>query len=351
MGERSNKKIKTRFKIDFDKAKKELTKEGYGIVGNNSAVKSCLWTKKSLKGEGGCWKQKFYGIESHRCAQITCSLFNCDNKCLHCWRNLSYTNSGKIENPDDPKTILDEIIKARKKLMTGHGGDKNVPRKKYLESLEPTLFTLSLSGEPTIYPKLSELIKEIRKRKAISFIVSNGQHPEMIKKLEKQKALPTQLTISMNAPNEKLFKTWHNSKNKDAWKRFNKTLDLIKKLKGKTRRAIRLTLVKELFAGTKLDKITNMSDKNVKEYADLIKKADPDFIHIKGFKSLGYSRKRLQYDKQPFHPEVKDFTKKLLKELQTWDKDWKIQGEVERSCVFLLSRLDKKDLKIKKKQI
>ena len=336
-----------------EKIKSTLKKMHYELVGESSAVQVCRWTKKSLKGEGGCWKEKFYGIESHRCCQMSTNVMWCENSCIHCWRPIEYNLGKKMKKSDvdDPKTILDEIIKARKKLMTGHKGDDKVSKKRFLEAINPTLFTLSLSGEPTIYTRLPELIKEIRKRKAISFIVTNGQNPDMIKKLEKQKALPTQLTLSMNAPNEKLFKTWHNSKNKDAWKKFNLTLNLMKKLKSKTRRAIRLTLVKELFAGTKLDKITNMSDKNVKEYADLIKKADPDFIHIKGFKSLGYSRKRLQYDKQPFHPEVKDFTKKLLKELQTWDKDWKIQGEVERSCVFLLSRLDKKDLKIKKKQI
>ena len=336
-----------------EKIKSTLKKMHYELVGESSAVQVCRWTKKSLKGEGGCWKEKFYGIESHRCCQMSTNVMWCENSCIHCWRPIEYNLGKKMKKSDvdDPKTILDEIIKARKKLMTGHKGDDKVSKKRFLEAINPTLFTLSLSGEPTIYTRLPELIKEIRKRKAISFIVTNGQNPDMIKKLEKQKALPTQLTLSMNAPNEKLFKTWHNSKNKDAWKKFNLTLNLMKKLKSKTRRAIRLTLVREMSTGTTLDKITNMADENVNEYFNLIKKADPDFIHVKGFKSLGYSRKRLQYDKQPFHPEVKSFTNKLLKQLQGWDKNWKIQGEVERSCVFLLSRLDKKDLKIKKKQI
>ena len=331
------------------KIKKILEKMQYAIVGNSSAVQVCKWTKKSLRDEEGCWKQKFYGVESHRCCQMAVSTMFCDNKCLHCWRPIEYNlgNKMKKQDIDDPKTILDKIVKARKNLMMGHKGDKRVSKKRFQEAVEPTLFTLSLSGEPTIYPKLPELIKEIRKRKAISFIVTNAQNPEMIKKLEKKDALPTQLTISMNAPNEKLFKTWHNSKNKDAWKKFNQTLEIMKNLKSKTRRAIRLTLVKELRAGTKLDKITNMSSENVGEYAKLIKKADPDFIHVKGFKSLGYSRARLKYDKQPFHVEVRAFTNKLLKQLQKTDKAWKIQGQVNRSCVFLLSRLSKKDLKIK----
>ena len=331
-----------------EKIKKILEKMHYAIVGNSSAVQVCKYTKKSLRGEEGCWKEKFYGIESHRCCQMSINTMFCDNKCLHCWRPIEYSLGNKMSKSDvdNPKTILDKIIEARKKLMQGHKGDKKVSQDKFQEAIKPTLFTLSLSGEPTIYPKLPELIQEIKKRKAISFIVTNGQNPEMIKKLEKQKALPTQLTISMNAPNKELFQVWHNSKNKDAWKKFNQTLDIIKKLKLKTRRAIRLTLVKELHAGNKLDKITNMSDKNVEEYVKLIQKADPDFIHVKGFKSLGYSRKRLQYDKQPFHVEIKKFTNKLLKQLQKSDKDWRIAGQVSRSCVFLLSRLKKSELQI-----
>ena len=336
-----------------EKIKQILEKMHYIVVGNSSAVQVCKYTKKSIKGEEGCCKEKFYGIESHRCCQMSPCVMNCENSCLHCWRPIEY-NLGKImkkSDVDDPKTILDAVVQARKKLLTGHKGDEKVSKKRFQEAIEPTLFTLSLSGEPTIYPRLPELIKEIRKRGAISFIVSNGQNPEMIKKLEKQKALPTQLTISMNAPNKELFQVWHNSKNRDAWKKFNQTLDIIKKLKTKTRRAIRLTLVKELPSGDKSNKITNMSDKHVVEYAKLIQKADPDFIHVKGFKSLGYSRARLGYDKQPFHTEMRVFTRKLLEELQKWDKDWKIQGQVNRSCVFLLSRLSKKDLKIKKEQI
>lgn len=335
------------------KVKKLLEKMHYALVGNHSAVQICSWTKKSLRGEGECWKEKFYGIESHRCCQMSPAVMWCENSCLHCWRPIEYNlgKSMKGVKIDNPKKILDEIVKARKKLMIGHKGDKTLDKDELEKAFEPTLFTLSLSGEATLYPKLPEMIKEIRKRKAVSFIVTNGQNPDMLKKLEKENALPTQLTISTNAPNEKLFKIWHNSKNKDAWKRFNETLDLIKELKGKTRRAIRLTLVKQLNTDGKLDKITNMANKNVKEYSDLIKKADPDFIHVKGFKSLGYSRKRFVYDKQPFHKEVKSFGKKLLKELQSWDKTWKIQGEVERSTVLLFSRRKKSELKIKKSDV
>ena len=41
----------------------------------HSAVKTCLWLRKSLRGEGNCYKGKFYGIRAHRCVQMTPSLF------------------------------------------------------------------------------------------------------------------------------------------------------------------------------------------------------------------------------------------------------------------------------------
>lgn len=255
---------------------------------------------------------------------------------------------GKCGQVDEPKEILEGIIEARKRLLSGFGGNEATSKKKLEEAMEPTLFTLSLSGEATLYPKLSEMIKEIRKRGAVSFLVTNGQNPEALKKLEKDKALPTQLTISMNAPNEKLFKIWHNSVRKDAWERFIQSLKLMKKLKGKTRRAIRLTLVREGDDTEKLRELSNMRPENAKEYADLIRLAEPDFIHVKGFKSLGYSRQRLGYSKQPIHPEIKDFAQRLAKELKS--DGYKILAEEERSCVFVLGK-SRKEMKIQKKQI
>lgn len=335
-----------------EKIKKLLEKMHYALVGKHSAVQICSWTKKSLLGKGVCWKEHFYGIESHRCCQMSPSVMWCENYCLHCWRpienNLGMKMKGKL---DSPKEILDKIVEARKKLIIGHGGDSNVPKKKFKESLEPTLFTLSLSGEPTIYPKLPELIQEIRKRKAVSFLVTNGLNPEMLRKLEKQNSLPTQITISANASNETLYNFWHRSIKKNAWKKFNESLEVMGSLKGKVRLAFRMTLVKPGKEKSQYKELTNMADENIDEYVRLIEKSNPDFIHVKGFKSLGYSRQRLPYDKQPFHEEIKEFSKKLLKRLKQKDKTWKIQGEQERSCVVLLSRRKKKDLKIKESEI
>jgi tRNA wybutosine-synthesizing protein 1 len=325
--------------------KEKLTKMGYSLVGPTSAVEICRWTKNSLRGDRGCWKEKFYGITSAGCCQMTPSVMWCENKCLHCWRPIELSLGSTLPEVQDPKEILDGIVEVRKKMLMGFKGRKGMDKKKFEESLEPKLYTMSLSGEPTIYPRLGEMFKEIRKRKAVSFLVTNGLNSKAIKKLEKE-GLPTQITVSTNAPNERLFDIWHRSCKKDAWKEFNKTLDVIKKLKGsrgddpkgpKVRRVIRLTLVRksENSAGEYLD-LTNMADEHVKEYASLVRKAEPDFIHVKGFMSVGYARNRLGYDKQPWFADVKSFAKKLEKELSL-DK-YKIAAEDERSCVVMLAK-------------
>ncbi|MEM4330759.1 MAG: radical SAM protein, partial [Candidatus Pacearchaeota archaeon] len=328
------------------KVKEDLKKKGYGLVGETSAVQICHWTKEAIRGRGGCWKEKFYGIQSSRCCQFSPAVMWCENKCLHCWRPIELNLGLKLHKVDSPEKILEGIIKERKRLLIGFFGRKGINKEKLKEALEPSLFTLSLSGEATLYPKLPDLIKLIRQKKAISFLVTNGQNPSMLKKLIKEDALPTQLSLSMNAPNKTLFEKWHNSLRKDAWKRFNESLDIIRTLKNKCRRCIRLTLVSEgSNKKESLKSITNMKD--VEGYSLLIKKADPDFIHVKGYTAIGYSRERLGYDKQPFFKEIKKFALELIKNLNKNSKDkWKILGEMERSNIVLVGR-SKKNMLIK----
>lgn len=317
----------------MEKIKKILEKQKYGVVGH-SGVQICRWTKNSLRGDGVCWKEKFYGVESHRCCQFSPSLMWCDNSCLHCWRPIELNLGTKIGKEDSPKKILEEIIKSRKKLLMGFKGNKKVSKKKFEEALEPKLFTLSLSGEPCLYSQLSGLFEEIRKRKAVSFLVTNGLHPDVLKNL---KVLPTQITISTNAPNEELFLKWCRPSIKSAWKKFLKTLDVIKELDGEVRRVIRLTLVKKSDEG-KFAGLTNMSEENVEEYVSLIKKAEPDFIHVKGYKSVGWARERMDYDKQPWFSEIRGYALEILNKLE----DYEIGAEDERSCVVMLKKKGKK---------
>jgi len=317
-----------------EKIKRVLEKGKYRIVGEHSSVKICKWTKKALRGEEGCWKEKFYGIKSHRCCQFSPSVMWCENKCLHCWMPIELNLGTKIKSVDEPKKIIDEIVKERKGLLMGFKSRQNLDLKKFKEALTPGLFTFSLSGEPTLYPKLAELVKEVRKRNAISFLVTNGLNPDKIRELNKKSSLPTQLIVSVNAPNEKLYQEICRSSEKRAWKKLNESLKLMKKLKCRT--VVRLTLIKNL----------NMQEKHAEKYAELIKKASPLFVHVKGYVALGCSKERLGEEKMPSHGEIKDFAKKLLKFLP----DYKFLDEKPESFVVLLGK-DKSRMKIKKEEI
>jgi tRNA wybutosine-synthesizing protein 1 len=235
---------------------------------------------------------------------------------------------------EDPIEILDGIIEKRREMLMGIKGNKKVDKINFEKNIEPKLFTMSLSGEATLYPRLGEMFAEIRRRGAVSFLVTNGLNPEAVKNLDKNGGeFPTQLVISTNAPNEKLFSIWHRSSRNEAWKTFLESLDLMKKLKGNVRRVIRLTLVKKgaegEFAG-----ITNMSGENLGEYVSLIKRAEPDFVHVKGYKAVGYAKERIGYDSQVWHDEVLEYSKRLLLRLD----DFELAAEDERSCVVALKR-------------
>jgi tRNA wybutosine-synthesizing protein 1 len=322
---------------------KQLRKEGYRIVGNHSAVKICRWTKKSLRNEGECYKSKFYGINTNSCCQISCSLLNCQNKCIHCWRDLKYSCPDEIKNPDSANSIIEGCIKEQRKLLEGfkilpetkYKTVSKVNMKKWEEAQLPTQFAISLTGEGTLYPKIGELILELRKRGKTSFLVTNGLYPEKIKELKNKKQLPTQLYVSVNSPNEEIYNKFHRSSKKNAWKKLSETLELIAKLKSKTRTVVRLNLVRNL----------NMDNKYIKEYAKLIKKASPLFLEIKGYMAVGHARERLGYERMPTDKEMEDFAEEISKKTGL-----KILDKHEFSRVLVLGK-NKKDLKIKKNGI
>ena len=327
-----------------ENVKKNLKKQHYEIVGKHSGVQVCRWTKKSLLDGGVCYKEKFYGIKAHLCCQMSPAVMWCPNRCVHCWRAIELTVDNELKgNVDSPKEIVDKCIEAQRKLLIGFkidkkSGKKQLSRanqKKYLEAQEPMQFAISLSGEPMVYEKIGGLVEELRKRGKTSFIVTNGLYPEKIKELEKKKQLPTQLYISVNTSNKKLYDKFHRSSKKDAWERLNKSLEIMSKLKGKTRTVFRMNLVKNL----------NMNPEMAEEYANMIKKANPMFIEIKGFMSVGYARQRLSYDRMPYHKEIVDFAKQILNFLP----EYKFLDEKKESRVVLLGK-NRKDMKIKKSE-
>ncbi|MEN7982716.1 MAG: radical SAM protein, partial [Nanoarchaeota archaeon] len=190
-----------------ENVKKILKKQHYEIVEKHSAVQICRWTKHSLRDEGVCYKEKFYGIKSHLCCQMTPAVMWCPNSCVHCWRAIELNLGTEIKKEDFPKEIIDGCIEAQKKLLQGFNVDVNSKKEqlskanqeKYKEAQEPMQFAISLSGEPTIYSKIGELIEELTQRGKTSFLVTNGLYPEKIRELEAKNQLPTQLYVSVNA--------------------------------------------------------------------------------------------------------------------------------------------------------
>lgn len=293
-----------------------LKKQGYKIIGSHSAVKPCTWLRKSLLGRGVCYKEAFYGINSHRCLQCTPAINACTHECIFCWRNAEFIKQ-ELENIDEPKEIVSGMLKAQKEFMTGYLGEEIVDKKKLEEAMTPKHAAISLVGEPLLYPKMSELLDEFHKRGMTTFVVTNGTLPSALKNL---KTLPTQLYITLPAPDRETYLKTCMPK-KDYWDDIIKSLKIMKTLK--TRKVVRLTLVKEV----------NML--KPKEYSKLALLAAPHFIECKAFMSVGSSRKRLPYEAMPFHNEIMNFSKELAQSI-----GWKIIDENKRSRVALLAKED-----------
>ncbi|HVX03073.1 MAG TPA: radical SAM protein, partial [Nitrososphaera sp.] len=190
------------------KVKERLRKAKYGVY-NHSAVELCHWTKKSFANEGTCYKHKFYGISTHQCMEMTPAAMNCENRCVYCWRPAEFYDT--LEMPeqmvDEPEVIVQNLMAERKRLINGFYGRSKNDRAKLDESLLPAHYAISLSGEPTMYPKLPQLIRYLKTLKATKsiFLVTNGQEPDMLRKLVQEDALPTQIYLSTNASNKKMF--------------------------------------------------------------------------------------------------------------------------------------------------
>ncbi len=300
---------------------KKYYKQAYRSVGKHkhSAVKICHWCKKSLRNGGECYKNKFYGISTHRCIQMTPASFWCNLQCLYCWRDHEGNIGTNMKNVkiDRPKDILDGCIKVHKELLQGFWGNPKTDKAKMYEAERPQHIAISLDGEVCLYERLPELVDEIIERKMTAFIVSNGTVPEMIKKLIEHQ--PTNIYITLPAPNEAIYKKTCRPLIKDGWERINESLALLKNFSCNT--VIRLTLVKGL------------NFVHPEQYAKIIEKSDSKFVEVKSFMSVGFSRQRLPYAAMPLHPEIKAFAKKIAEA-----SGYSIKNEQKESRVVLLSK-------------
>jgi len=301
----------------------KLKKQKYHLIGMHSAVKKCLWVHNALTQGRYCYKCKFYGIESHRCIQFTPSTLWCWNACLHCWRvrpqdmGLRDEDLMKLPYVDDPSVLADQAIEEHRRTVSGY---RNVaPKELWLEAMNPKHVAISLTGEPTLYPRLGELIREFHKRGLTTFLVTRGIRPEVLASLEEE---PTQLYISLEAWNKDMYTYFNKPLVSKGWEKTVKTLEMLPSFSSPT--VIRITLVKGF----------NMSDKDVEGFAKLIDLASPTYVEPKAYMHVGGSTGRLSRENMPSMQEVMNFAYKLAEAT-----GYKLASYSRPSRVALLTKL------------
>lgn len=258
--------------------KTSLHRQGYNFIaeGASAAVKPCMWCKRALRGGESCYKHQFYGIDTWKCVQMTPTL-RCNQRCLFCWRSMEHEILSETEL--SPEEIVAAIPKMQKK---GLSGDKPYtdPARWEEATNHPTQYALSLSGEPTLYSKLPELIDLLREDPENSvFVVSNGTMPSVIRRIR-----PTQLYLSLDAVDESSYETICRPIGDPGtmWRNIQTSLSHLKQKEEEgIRTAVRITLVK------------GYNDSDEEGFARIIEEAQPLFVEIKGYMYLGYSRMRL----------------------------------------------------------
>lgn len=295
-----------------------LKHQGYKVVGEHSAVKTCHWLKSSLTGGEVCYKEKFYGIKSHRCLQMSPAVACCSNACLYCWRTLP--SEGGVEwdglhmpREDDPAMIVDGSIKAHRKAVNGFKGNPRVSKARWEEAMCPRHVAISLSGEPTNYSMLGELLLEFRSKGMTTFLVTNGTNPDALRRI----AEPTQLYVSLSAPSEEVYQRVCRPLEGGNWGRLMESLSLLSTFRCPT--VIRITAVSGL----------NMRD--FKGYARIISKSKPTYVEVKAYMHVGASTGRLGFDSMPKHQEILDMGRGIAMEA-----GYEVAGEVPISRVVLL---------------
>jgi tRNA wybutosine-synthesizing protein 1 len=304
-------------------------RQKYQVVGKHSAVKTCYWTAQALNTseEKYCYKQKFYGIRSLRCLQMTPCLGRCLQACLFCWR----ATSGDLgiewdqtvfpaDEAEDPSFIVEESIRAQRRALIGFKGSEKVNKSLLELALNPIHAAISLEGEVTLYPRIGDLIEEYHAHGfATTLLVTNGLLPEVLSRIGRE---PSQLYVSVCAPDEEIYRSACRPLVPDGWARLNQTLENLDSFSCPT--VVRMTLAK----GVNL--------KDPEGYANLVKKANPTYIEPKAAMAVGYFTERLPRDAMPLHKEIREFAVSLAALT-----GYEIIDESEPSGVVLLSRMRK----------
>lgn len=304
---------------DLEKIRSKMENIGYRFVGQNkhSAVKICEWCSKSMTDKGHCYKQKFYGIDSARCVQMSPAALACTQNCMFCWRTLRFSQEAQWKW-DEPSDIIEGCINAQKEILQGFGGNEKTTRKKFYEAMHPKNFAISLSGEAMLYPMIGQFLEELSNRKLSSFLVTNGTIPEKVRELLEKDQQPTQMYMTLAAPSKGVFNQTSLPIEENAWEKLQESLSLLSQFR---RSVIRLTLVKDL------------NFVNPEEYAQIIEQAAPDYLEVKSFMSVGGARERIPYEKMPLFSDIQEFAAVIEK-----SSSYKIIDSKSDSRVVLMTR-------------
>jgi tRNA wybutosine-synthesizing protein 1 len=222
-------------------------------------------------------------------------------------------------NKDTPEEIVEGCFKAQERIISGYKGNEKTDWRKFQEAMRPKQVAISLTGEPTLYAPLGDLISLFHQKGLTTFLVTNGNLPQKLSKLSQE---PTQLYVSLCAPNEGVYNEVCRPQFPKAWTNLNETLGLLQSFRCPT--VIRMTMVKD----------HNMTA--VEGYAKLVEKAQPTYIEAKAYMHIGFSNLRLGFDRMPMHAEGRDFAAQLAEAT-----GYKTINEAPESRVVLLSKLDK----------
>src|SRR2546428_13796945 len=141
------------------------------------------------------------------------------------------------------------------------------------------------------------MIDEFNRRKMSPFLVTNGTTPAVLRRMHAEGRLPTQLYVTVAAPNEGIYRKLVAAKSDHEWKKLKETLALLPILA--TRTVIRHTLVEGWNLGWE------------DEYAELGRIGRPMFVECKGYSFVGESRLRLEATNGAHPPPIRRFAEGL----------------------------------------
>jgi tRNA wybutosine-synthesizing protein 1 len=248
----------------------------------------------------------------------------CTQSCDFCWRvtpsdiGTEWDQVRIYEHDVIPvEDLMDAVLMANLRTLGGYNpkAGAKVSESMYSEAREPKHVAISLAGEPTLYPYLSDLIDEVHERGMTSFLVTNGTQPSVLSSM----SLPTQLYVTIAAPDETTYKALCRPGIRNGWENITESQELLSSMKCRT--VNRLTMVAN----------RNMHD--LYAYSNLIEIGEPDFVEVKGYMFLGSSRERLGKSNAPSHREIRAFSTKLAALT-----GYHLVDEQVESRVILLSR-------------